>query len=76
MPQSQQDCAIRLQQCAVHKAARLSGVGGATEEISARGGQRKAINSVFSYIKTHPLEMSEVFNSNAAVLDTLLCSAP
>ena len=38
MPQSQQDCAIRLQQCAVHKAARLSGVGGATEEISARGG--------------------------------------
>ena len=30
------------------------GVGGATEEISARGGQRKAINSVFSYIKTHP----------------------
>ena len=54
MPQSQQDCAIRLQQCAVLKAARQGGVSGATEEISARGGQRKAINSVFSYIKTHP----------------------
>ena len=64
MPQSQQDCAIRLQL----QQKSLS------QEISARGGQRKAINSVFSYIKTHPLEMSEVFNSNAAVLDTLLCS--
>ena len=44
MPQSQQDCAIRLQQCAVHKAARRTrqgGVGGATEEISARGGAKE-----------------------------------
>ena len=45
------------------------GVGGATEEISARGGQRKAINSVFSYIKTHPQEMSEVFSGTVANAD-------
>ena len=74
MPQSQQDCAIRLQQCAVHKAASASAA--QLRRFRLVGGQRKAINSVFSYIKTHPLEMSEVFNSNAAVLDTLLCSAP
>ena len=57
MPQSQQDCAIRLQQW--------------LEEISARGGQRKAINSVFSYIKTHPQEMSEVFSGTVANADNL-----
>ena len=55
MPQSQQDCAIRL--CS------------SIEEISARGGQRKAINSVFSYIKTHPQEMSEVFSGTVANAD-------
>ena len=50
MPQSQQDCAIRLQQCAVHKAASAAQL----RRFRLVGGQRKAINSVFSYIKTHP----------------------
>ena len=73
MPQSQQDCAIRLQQCAVHKAARRGKAASAAQLRRFRlvGGQRKAINSVFSYIKTHPQEMSEVFSGTVANADNL-----
>ena len=67
MPQSQQDCAIRLQQCAVHKAASASAA--QLRRFRLVGGQRKAINSVFSYIKTHPQEMSEVFSGTVANAD-------
>ena len=53
----------------VNKIAPLGCSSAHSEEISARGGQRKAINSVFSYIKTHPQEMSEVFSGTVANAD-------
>ena len=55
----------------VNKIAPLSCSAHCAQEISARGGQRKAINSVFSYIKTHPQEMSEVFSGTVANADNL-----